>query len=76
MQREGLLEHQCFCLADEKLLPDVKLLDYAQVQRSGLSGLEIGWRFINGGLKLPDVTETLIGATLNRVDAASAVTGS
>jgi hypothetical protein len=36
LQREGLLEHQCYRSVDEKLLPGVKVLDYAQVAKIGL----------------------------------------
>ena len=65
LQREGLLEHQCFRSVDEKLLPDVKLLDYAQVAKVRIKRLKPVVRFIME-LKLPDVTETFIGATLKR----------
>ena len=65
LQREGLLEHQCHRLVDEKLLPGVKLLDYAQVAKVQIKRLKPVVRFIMN-LKLPDVTETSIRATLKR----------
>ena len=65
LQREGLLEHQCFRSVDEKLLPDVKLLDYAQLARVRIKRLKPIVRFIMA-LKLPDVTETLIPVILKR----------
>ena len=57
LQREGLLEHQCHRSVDEKLLPGVKLLDYAQVAKVQIKRLKPVVRFIMN-LKLPDVTET------------------
>ena len=65
LQREGLLEHQCFRSVDEKLLPDVKLLDYAQLAKVRIKRLKPVVRFIMD-LNLPDVTETFIRATLKR----------
>src|SRR5262249_48929736 len=65
LQREGLLEHQCYRSVDEELLPGVKLLDYAQVAKVRIKRLKPVVRFIME-LKLPDVTETFIGATLKR----------
>jgi hypothetical protein len=65
LQREGLLEHQCHRLVDEKLLPGVKLFDYAQVAKVQIKRLKPVVRFIMK-LKLPDVTETFIRATLKR----------
>ena len=65
LQREGLLEHQCYRSVDEKLLPGVKLLDYAQVATVQIKRLKPVVRFIME-LKLPDVTETFIPATLKR----------
>ena len=65
LQREGLLEHQCYRSVDEKLLPGVKLLDYAQVAKVRIKRLKPVVRFIME-LKLPDVTETFIRATLKR----------
>ena len=65
LQREGLLEHQCYRSVDEKLLPGVKLLDYAQVAKVRIKRLKPVVRYIME-LKLPDVTETFIPATLKR----------
>jgi hypothetical protein len=65
LQREGLLEHQCYRSVDEKLLPGVKLLDYAQVAKVQIKRLKPIVRFIMN-LKLPDVTEALIRASLKR----------
>jgi hypothetical protein len=65
LQREGLLEHQCYRSVDEKLLPGVKLLDYAQVAKIQIKRLKPVVRFIMK-LKLPDVTEALIRASLKR----------
>ena len=65
LQQEGLLEHQCHRSVDEKLLPGVKLLDYAQVAKVQIKRLKPAVRFIMN-LKLPDVTETSIRATLKR----------
>src|SRR5437773_2714602 len=64
-QREGLLEHQCYRSVDEKLLPGVKLLDYAQVAKIQIKRLKPVVQFIMK-LKLPDVTEALIRASLKR----------
>jgi hypothetical protein len=64
LQREGL-EHQCYRSVDEKLLPGVKVLDYAQVAKVHIKRLKPVVRFIMK-LKLPDVTETFIRATLKR----------
>jgi hypothetical protein len=65
LQREGLLEHQCYRSVDEKLLPGVKLLDYAQVAKVHIKRLKPVVRFIMK-LNLRDVTETFIRATLKR----------
>ena len=65
LQREGLLEHQCYRSVDEKLLPGVKLLDYAQVAKVQIKRLKPVVRYIME-LKLPDVTETFIRAALKR----------
>jgi hypothetical protein len=65
LQREGLLEHQCHRSVDEKLLPGVKLLDYAQIAKVQIKRLKPVVRFIMK-LELPDVTETFIRATLKR----------
>jgi hypothetical protein len=65
LQREGLLEHQCYRSVDGKLLPGLKVLDYAQVAKIQIKRLKPVVRFIME-LKLPDVTETFIGATLKR----------
>src|SRR5262245_19269148 len=65
LQREGLLEHQCYRSVDEKLLPGVELLDYAQVAKVQIKRLKPVVRFIMK-LKLPDVTETFIRAALKR----------
>ena len=46
LQREGLLEHQCYRSVDEKLLPGVKLLDYAQVAKVQIKRLKPVVRFI------------------------------
>ena len=64
LQREGLLEHQCWRAVDEKLLPGVKLLDYAQVAKVQIKRLKPVVRFIME-LKLPDVTETFIPSLSN-----------
>jgi hypothetical protein len=64
LQREGLLEHQCYRSVDEKLLPGVKLLDYAQVAKIRIKRLKPIVRFIMN--QLPDVTEPLIRASLKR----------
>jgi hypothetical protein len=66
LQREGLLEHQCYRSVDEKLLPGVKLLDYAQVAKVQIKRLKPVVRYIMDDLKLPYVTEALIRATLKR----------
>jgi hypothetical protein len=58
-------QDQCYRLVDEKLLPGVRLLDYAQVAKVQIMRLKPVVRFIME-LKLPDVTETFIGATLKR----------
>ena len=50
---------------DEKLLPGVKLLDYAEVAKVQIKRLKPVVRFIME-LKLPDVTETFIRASLKR----------
>src|SRR5207244_10755606 len=65
LQQEGLLEHQCHRSLDEKLLPGVKVLDYAQVAKVQIKRLKPVVRFIMK-LKLVDVTETFIRATLKR----------
>ena len=65
LQREGRLEHQCYRSVDEKLLPDVKLLDYALVAKVRIKRLKPVVRCIMK-LKLPDVTEALIRASLKR----------
>jgi hypothetical protein len=65
LQQEGLLEHQCHRSVDEKLLPGVKLLDYAQVAKVEIERLKPLVRSIMN-LKLPDVTEAFIRATLKR----------
>ena len=66
LQREGLLEHQCYRSVDEKLLPDLKLLDYAQVAKVQIKRLKPIVHYIMDDLKLPGVTEALIRATLKR----------
>ena len=66
LQREGLLEHQCYRSVDEKLLPDLKLLDYAQVAKVQIKRLRPVVHYIMDELKLPYVTEALIRATLKR----------
>lgn len=65
LQREGLLEHHCYRWLDEKLLPGVKLLDYAQVAKVQIKRLKPVVRFIME-LRLPDVTETFIRVALKR----------
>jgi hypothetical protein len=66
LQREArLLERQYYRSVDEKLLPDVKLLDYAQVAKVQIKRLKPVVRYIME-LKLPDVTEALIRASLKR----------
>jgi hypothetical protein len=65
LQREGLLEHQCYRSLDEELLPDMKFVDYAQVAKIQIKRLKPVVRFIME-LKLPDVTETFIRAALKR----------
>jgi hypothetical protein len=65
LQREGLLEHQCYRLVDE-MLPDLKLLDYAQVAKVQIKRLKPVVHYIMDDLKLPDVTEALIRACLKR----------
>ena len=65
LQREGRLEHQCYRSVDEKLLPDVKLLDYAQVAKVRIKHLKPVVRYIME-LKLAEVTEALIRAILKR----------
>jgi hypothetical protein len=65
LQQEGLLEHQCHRSVDEKLLPGVKLLDYAQVAKVQIKRLKPVVRFIMN-LELPDVTEAFIRVTLKR----------
>jgi hypothetical protein len=65
LQREGLLEHQCYRSLDEKLLPGMKFIDYAQVAKVQIKRLKPVVRFIME-LKLPDVTETFIRAALKR----------
>ena len=65
LQREGLLEHECYRSVDEKLLPGVKLLDYAQVAKVRIKRLKPVVRYIME-LKLPGVTEALIGISLKR----------
>jgi hypothetical protein len=65
LQREGLLEHQCYRSVDE-MLPDVKLLDYAQVAKVRIKRLKPVVHYIMDDLKLPCVTEALIRATLKR----------
>ena len=64
LQREGLLEHQCYRSVDE-MLPDLTLLDYAQVAKVQIKRLKPVVRFIME-LKLPNVTETFISITLKR----------
>jgi hypothetical protein len=56
LQREGLLQHQCYRSLD---------VDYAQVVKVQIKRLKPVVRFIMQ-LGLPDVTETLIRATLKR----------
>ena len=65
LQRQGLLEHQCYRSPDEKLLPDMKFVDYAQVAKVQIKRLKPVVRFIME-LGLPDVTEAFIAATLKR----------
>jgi len=65
LQREGLLKHQCYRSVDEKLLPGVKLLDYAQVAKVRIKRLKPVVRYIME-LRLPGVTEALIGISLKR----------
>ena len=64
LQRD-LLEHQCYRSPDEKLLPEMKFVDYAQVAKVQIKRLKPVVRFIMQ-LKFPDVTETFIRATLKR----------
>ena len=59
------LEHQCYRSPDEKLLPDMKFVDYAQIAKVQIKRLKPVVRFIME-LKLPDVTEGFIAATLKR----------
>ena len=65
LQREGLLEHQCYRSVDENLLPGVNFLDYAQVAKVRIKRLKPVVRSIMK-LKLPDVTEAVIRASLKR----------
>ena len=65
LQREGLLEHQCYRSVDE-MLPDLKLLDYAQVAKVQIKRLQPIVHYIMDDLKLPNVTEACIRATLKR----------
>jgi hypothetical protein len=65
LQREGLLEHQCYRSVDE-MLPDLKLLDYAQVAKVQIKRLQPIAHYIMDDLKLPNVTEARIRATLKR----------
>ena len=65
LQREGLLEHQCYRSVDE-MLPDLKLLDYAQVAKVRIKRLQPIAHYIMDDLKLPGVTEARIRATLKR----------
>jgi hypothetical protein len=65
LQREGLLEHQCYRSVDE-MLPGLKVLDYAQVAKVQIKRLEPVVHYIMDDLKLPYVTEALIRATLKR----------
>jgi hypothetical protein len=66
LQREDRLpKRQYYRSVDEKLLPDVKLLDYAQVAQVQIERLKPVVRYIME-LKLPDVTEALIRASLKR----------
>jgi hypothetical protein len=51
-------------LQREKLLPDVKFLDYAEVAKVRIKRLKPVVRYIM--LKLPGVTEALIRASLKR----------
>jgi hypothetical protein len=64
LQREGLLEHHCYRSLDETL-PGLKFVDYAQVAKVQIKRLKPLVRFIMQ-LRLPDVTETFIRATLKR----------
>ena len=64
LQRD-LLEHQCYRSPDEKLLPEMKFVDYAQVAKVQIKRLKPVVRFIMQ-LKFPDVTETIVRATLKR----------
>jgi hypothetical protein len=66
LQREGgLPKRRYYRSVDEKLLPDVKFLDYAQVAKVRIKRLKPVVRYIME-LKLPDVTEALIRASLKR----------
>jgi len=65
LQREGLLEHQCYRSVDE-MLSDLKLLDYAQVAKVQIKRLQPIAHYIMDDLKLPNVTEARIRATLKR----------
>jgi hypothetical protein len=65
LQREGLPEHHCYRSVDEKLLPGLKFVDYAQVAKVQIKRLKPVVRFIMQ-LRLPDVTETFIRAALKR----------
>jgi hypothetical protein len=67
LQREGVLEHQCYRSVDEKLVPDLKILDYAQVAKVQIKRLKPVVHYIMNELKLPSVTEARIRATLKRV---------
>jgi hypothetical protein len=59
------LEHQCYRSQDDKLLPDIKFVDYAQIAKVQIKRLKPVVRFIME-LELPDVTESFIVATLKR----------
>ena len=59
------LEHQCYRSPDEKLLPDMKFVDYAQVAKVQIKRLKPVVRFIME-LGLLNVTEAFIAPTLKR----------
>jgi hypothetical protein len=66
LQREGgLPKRQYYRSVDEKLLPDEKFLDYAQVAKVRIKCLKRVVRYIME-LKLPNVTEALIRASVKR----------